>query len=110
MPESEETKTANGRKRMSRTERSRQIWEQVEVAVRDLAIRRGWPHETLDDLDQAVRRLDEEYPGRDNAFRWGFLASQTLRDNVQLDYMEMWEIKSGQEMVEKYIEQINSAH
>ena len=109
MPENEVTKTANGRKRMSRTERSRQIWKQVETAVRDLAIHRGWPHETLDDLDQAVRRLDEEHPERDNAFRWGFLASQTFRDNVQLDYMEMWEIKSGQAMVEKYIEQINSA-
>ena len=108
MPDSESTKTAPKRKRISRVERSRLIWQDVETAVRDLAIRRGWPHETFADLDQAVRRLDEEYPEQDEMFRWGFLASQTFRDNVQLDYMEMWEVKSGHARVKKYIEKINS--
>ena len=62
MAESETQTPAKKRKRISRVERSRLVWEEVETAVRDLAIRRGWPHETFDDLDQAVRRLERKIP------------------------------------------------
>ena len=82
MAESETQTPAKNRKRISRVERSRQVWEEVETAVRDLAIRRGWPHETFDDLDQAVRRLDEENPSSYRRYWAGLHASLLIKDNV----------------------------
>lgn len=108
MPEIETTKATSKRKRISRVERSRQIWEQVETAVRDLAIRRGWPHETLDDLDKAVRRLDEEHSDQERRYWRGLHASLLLRDNVEYDFMELWEVKSWQPMAEKYVAELQA--
>jgi hypothetical protein len=108
MAEIETTKTTSKRKRISRVERSRRIWEQVETAVRDLAIRRGWPHETFEDLDQAVRRLDEEHLGEERHYWRGLHACLLIKDNVEYDFMESWEVKSWQPMAEKYINELQS--
>ena len=108
MPEIETTKTTSKRKRISRVERSRQIWEQVETAVRDLAIRRGWPHETFDDLDKAVRRLDEERPRAYRHYWLGFHACLLVKDNSEYDFMELWEVKSSQRRAEKFIKELKT--
>lgn len=108
MPEAEAANKIGKRKRVSRVERSRQIWEQVETAVRDLAIRRGWPHENFEDLDLAVRRLDEEFSKPYRHYWTGFHACLLLMDNVKFDFMEMWEVKSSQRRAEKFIEELRS--
>ena len=69
------------------------MWEQVETAVRDLAIRRGWPHESLEDLDLAVRRLDEENPDLHLEIRVDFPGCQLYRGNLRFQHMDLHEIK-----------------
>ena len=108
MPESENPAPVKQRKRISRVERSRLIWEEVETAVRDLAIRRGWPHETFEDLDRAVRKLDEEYAGPDHKY-WGrFVSAQIFKDNIRLDFMDMDEVKFFQPVAEKFVKEIEA--
>ena len=108
MPEAEAANKIGKRKRISRVERSRQIWEQVETAVRDLAIRRGWPHENFEDLDLAVRRLDEEFPSSYRHYWTGLHACLLIKDNVEYDFMEMWEVKSTQRMAEKFVKELKA--
>ena len=108
MVESETQAPTIKRKRISRVERSRLAWEEVETAVRDLAIRRGWPHENFEDLDQAVRRLDEEFPNPYRRYWTGLHACLLLKDNVEYDFMEMWEVKSWQPMAEQYVKEVKA--
>ncbi len=99
---------AKKRKRVSRVERSRRIWEEVEQAVAAVAARRGWPHENFEDLDQAVRHLDEENPNPYRSFWTGFHASLLFRDNAQYDFMEMSEVKATQPRAEKFVKRLES--
>ena len=94
------------RKRVTRLERSRLIWEEVEQAMVALAIRRGWPHETQDDLDQAARLLDEENPNPYRRFRAGLGACRLFQDNIKYDFMDMAEVKSTQPIAERFIKEL----
>ena len=109
MPNSETDVPAKKRKRVSRTERSRLIWEEVEETVVAVAARRGWPHETFEDLDQVVRRLDEAYPIPYRSFWTSFHACLLFKDNVKYDFMELSEIKSTQPMAERFVKRLESA-
>ena len=93
------------RKRVTRLERSRRIWEEVEQAMVALAIRRGWPHETQDDLDQAARLLDEGNP-TPWRFRAGLGACRLFQDNIKYDFMDMAEVKSTQLIAERFIKEL----
>ncbi len=102
------TAPAKKRKRVSRVERSRQIWDEVEQAVRAVAVRRGWPHESFEDLDQVVQRLDKESPSPYRQYWLGLHACMVFLDSANYDCMEMSEVKSWQPMAEEYIKELEA--
>lgn len=108
-PDRETPAPVKKRQRVSRLERSRRIWEEVEQAVRAVALRRGWPHATYDDLYAVVRRLAEENPDQWMSLIAGFGGAASLyRDNLRLQFMDLDEIKSFQPAVKKFIKSLEN--
>ena len=96
------------RKRVSRVERARQIWDEVEQAVRAVAVRRGWPHESFEDLEQVMRRLASEDPDHRLDIMAAFHCSLLYRDNIRFQFMDMEEIKFFQPSTKKFIKRLET--
>ncbi len=94
------------RKRVSRQQLSREIWSEVEQAAIGVALRRGWPHQTIEDLYAAMRRLDEENPDPRRSFVSSFGGSQLFRDNLEYDCMDLAEIKFFQPVAEQLVQRL----
>lgn len=108
-PDSETAAPVKKRKRVSRQQLTREIWEEAEQAVKTVARRRGWPHETYDDLMNAVRRLADEYPEHWMGLIAGFGGTCSLyRDNLIRPFMDMEEIRWFQPTVKDFIKLIES--
>ena len=108
MPEEAVVAPVKKRKRVSRKQLCREIWGEVEQAAKAVAIRRGWPHETIEDLYAAMRRLDAENPDPRQSFFTSFGGSQLFRDNLQYDFMDMAEIKGFQPVAERLVKRLES--
>ncbi len=109
MPEGKAVAPVKKRKRVSRQQLTREIWEEAEQAVKAVAIRRGWPHETYDDLMEVVRRLAAEYPEHWMGLIAGFGGTCSLyRDNLIHPFMDMEEIRWFQPTVKDFIKLVGS--
>ena len=108
MPEGATVTPVKKRKRVSRQQLSREIWAKVEQAAKAAAIRRGWPHGTIDDLYAAMRRLDEENPDPHRSFVTSFGGSQLFRDNLEYDCMDLDEIRFFQPVAERLVQRLES--
>ena len=105
-PDGETAAPVKKRKRVSRQQLTREIWSEAEQAVKAVARRRGWPHETYDDLYEAVRRLDAENPHPLQSFLTSFQACHLFRDNVQYDFMDLAEIRDFQPMAKRFVQRL----
>ena len=93
------------RKRVTRLQLTREIWGEAEQAVKAVARRRGWPHETYDDLHEVVRRLAQERPDLWMELIAGFGGSCGLYHyNLIHPFMDMHEIKSCRPAVQEFID------
>lgn len=108
-PEGAAVAPVKKRKRVSRQQLTREIWEEAEQAVRAVAIRRGWPHETYDDLMDAVRRLAAEYPEHWMGLIAGFGGTCSLYHyNLIHPFMDLEEIRWFQPTVKDFIKLVGS--
>ena len=108
-PDSETAAPVKKRKRVSRQQLTREIWEEAEQAVKAVASRRGWPHDTYDDLMNAVRRLADEYPEHWMGLIAGFGGACSLyRDNLIHPFMDMEEIRWFRPTVKDFINLVES--
>ena len=97
------------RKRVSRAQLSRKIWEEAEEAVRAVAICRGWPHESYEDLYETVRRLGKENPEQRDDLIAGFGGACSLyRDNLLHPFMDIDEIRAFRPAVKDFIKRLES--
>ena len=77
---------------------SQLIWEAAIAGVSAVAESRGWPHATLDDLKETIRRLDEmDDPERTNGSRRYF-----VRFSVADMFRERAEIGDGNFELEEF--------
>ena len=108
MPEGVAVAPVKKRKRVSRQQLSREIWAEVEQAAIGVALRRGWAHETIEDLYAAMRQLDAENPEPQQSFVTSFGGSQLFRDNLEYDCMDLSEIKFFQPVAERLVQRLES--
>lgn len=65
---------------------SREIWGDVERAIRAVAAARGWTHANSVDIEEAARKLEAENP---NSGIWQQLFhAQAFQDNIRQDVMQ----------------------
>ena len=103
-PDGETAAPVKKRKRVSRQQLTREIWAEAEQAVKAVARRRGWPHETYDDLYEVVRELAKEHPDRWMELIAGFGGACSLYHyNLIHPFMDMYEIKSSRPAVQEFI-------
>ena len=108
-PDGETAAPVKKRKRVSRQQLTREIWSEAEQAVKAVARRRGWPHETYDDLYEAVRELAKEHPDLWMELIAGFGGACSLYHyNLTHPFMDMEEIRFFQPTVKDFINLLES--
>jgi hypothetical protein len=83
------------------------LWQAASHAITAAAQQRGWDcDDNLESLHAIVDRLSEE-TGQPQMIS-GFSALQMFRDNVEFDFMEDFQLKSGRPRARRFIEYILS--
>ena len=83
------------------------LWQSAAHAITAVAQQRGWECEDeLESLHAIVDRLSAE--SNDTLLISSFSALQMFRDNVEFDFMEDFQLKSGRPRARKFVERILS--
>ena len=82
------------------------LWQSAAHAVKAVAQQRGWEHDDLESLSAAVDRLSEEM--EDPLLSSSFSAVEMFRDNIEYDFMEDFQVKSGRPRARHFIERVLS--
>ena len=95
-------------KRHDYCEGSRLLWETVVWAIRDVAVRRGWPAEDERELEQVMERLDAETDEK-RVLAGGFINALAVRDNADGKWLHESDIELFAELMPPLIEDIFAA-
>ena len=80
---------------------SANMWQAAEVALAAVAKSRGWPHQTKDDLELALWALNKEF--RELHLSGSWAVADTLRDNIQDDFLERGEIRMARPLILNFV-------
>jgi len=84
---------------------SQKIWDATAQAIRFIATQRGWPHDTNEEIDDAGRRLAEEFEDAQSALS-SFGTAQFCRTNGQGLVLERYEIEQDRDIVHRFVERL----
>lgn len=83
------------------------LWQSAAHAIAAVAQQRGWEcSDDAESLNDIIIRLAEEQD--DPYLVSAFSASKMFRDNVDYDFMEDFQVKSGRPRARKFIEKVLS--
>lgn len=80
---------------------SANMWQAAEVALSTVARARGWPHQTKDELESALWALNKE--SRELRLSGSWAVADTLRDNIQGDFLERGEIRIARPLILNFV-------
>ena len=80
---------------------SANMWQATEVALVAVAKSRGWPHQTKDDLESALWTLNKQF--RELHLSGSWAVADTLRDNIQDDFLERGEIRMARPLILNFV-------
>ena len=83
---------------------SANMWKASELAATAFAKSRGWPHQTKDDLESAVRVLNKECEDLHLSASWAVV--DTLWDNIRDDFLERGEIRMARPVILRFVTQL----
>ena len=86
------------------TQGSATLWQAAAHAVTAVAVHRGWPSESRQDVKTAADRLAAD--AGDAAIASGFFAAQQFHANSRHDFMEPDDIARGRPLVQDFIHRI----
>lgn len=92
-------------------EGSRLLWQAVEWSIRDVAAPRGWPAGDIDELEQAIERLENESStdGADFNLIGGFLNALAVKDNADGKWLCESDAEFFAQLMPPFIESIFAA-
>ena len=83
------------------------LWQSAAHAIAAVAQQRGWEcGDDFESLSAAIDRLSEEI--EDPYLMSSYSSVEMFRDNIEYDFMEDFQIKSGRPRARKFIEKILS--
>ena len=97
--------TPEGLKRVSA-----ETWEEVEQAIRAIAVSKGWFCSGSDDVDNIARLMAVENPAESNRILTRFMAASSLDLNAQHAYMEEAELKGSIHLAKKFINYLQTLY
>ncbi len=80
---------------------SANMWQATEVALSAVAKSRDWPHQTKDDLESVLWTLNKEF--RELHLSGSWAVADTLRDNIQEDFLELGEIRMARLLILNFV-------
>ena len=87
------------------------LWQAVEWSIREVAAQRGWPAGDIDELEQAIERLENETGADDASLNLvgGFINALAVRNNADGKWLCESEIEFYANLMPPFIESIFAA-